>query len=114
MSTSPSGYVTPFCEAGVTPELEGGAGCNPRVTFDGKNTAVFFAAALSKRAISEAGEGEESTGTSPWRCRLATPAHSSQREASHFKRGVQGSGLVLLLGEMELALLLKTRGSALN
>jgi hypothetical protein len=37
VSTSPSGYVTAFGEAGVpTPGLEGGVGCNPRVTFDGK------------------------------------------------------------------------------
>ena len=36
--TSPSGYVTAFGEAGVpTPGLEqGGVGCNPRSTFDGK------------------------------------------------------------------------------
>jgi len=37
VSTSPSGYVTAFGEAGVpTFGLEGGVGCNPRVTFDGK------------------------------------------------------------------------------
>ena len=37
VSTSPSGYVTAFGEAGVpTPGLEGGVGCNPRVTLDGK------------------------------------------------------------------------------
>ena len=36
MSTSPSGYVTAFGVARVpTPGLEGGVGCNPRVTFDG-------------------------------------------------------------------------------
>jgi hypothetical protein len=35
--TSSSGYVTIFGEASVpTPGLEGGVGCNPRVTFDGK------------------------------------------------------------------------------
>ena len=37
LSTSPSGYVTAFGEFGVpNPGLEGGVGCNPRVTFDGK------------------------------------------------------------------------------
>ena len=37
VSTSPSGYVTVFGKAGVPPPgLEGGVGCNPRVTFDGK------------------------------------------------------------------------------
>jgi hypothetical protein len=37
VSTSPSGYVTTFGEAGVSiPGLEGGVGCNPRVNFDGK------------------------------------------------------------------------------
>jgi hypothetical protein len=37
VSTSPSGYVTASVEAGVpAPGLEGGVGCNPRVTFDGK------------------------------------------------------------------------------
>ena len=37
MSTSPSRYVTAFGEAGIpTLGLEGGVGCNPRVTFDGK------------------------------------------------------------------------------
>jgi hypothetical protein len=37
VSTTPSGYVTAFGEAGVpTLGLEGGVGCNPRVTFDGK------------------------------------------------------------------------------
>ena len=37
VSTSPSGYVAAFGEAGVpTLGLEGGVGCSPRVTFDGK------------------------------------------------------------------------------
>jgi hypothetical protein len=37
VSKSPSGYVTIFGEASVpTPGLEGGVGCNPRMTFDGK------------------------------------------------------------------------------
>jgi hypothetical protein len=37
VSTSPSGYVAAFGEAGVpTRGLEGGVGCNPRVTFDRK------------------------------------------------------------------------------
>jgi hypothetical protein len=37
VSTSPSEYVTAFGEANVpTPGLEGGVGCNPQVTFDGK------------------------------------------------------------------------------
>jgi hypothetical protein len=37
VSTSPSRYVTAFGEAGIpTLGLEGGVGCNLRVTFDGK------------------------------------------------------------------------------
>jgi len=37
LSTSPSGYVTASGKFGVpNPGLEGGVGCNPRVTFDGK------------------------------------------------------------------------------
>ena len=43
VSSSPSGYVTAFGEAGVpTPGLEGGVGY-PRVTFDGKVRANFLA-----------------------------------------------------------------------
>ncbi len=48
-------------------------------------------------------KGASSRGRGPSRCRLAPPIRSSQREGL-----IQDRGLVFL-GEMELALLLKTR-----